>query len=435
MRQLVNHRSIAGAAVLTVALAAPPAAPAQSAAFEAPGLRAYVRQVLARNAGLRAAGARAGAAVERIAPAGALPDPTLSLGAMSVPVTSFDLDREPMTQVPTIALQQRFPFPGKQGALAGVARAESTLAQASRAVLETALAAAAARAYYDLASARTAFAIWRGRVTLAVQAIAVSRVRYETGAAPQTDLLRARLRRAELDEAGDALESALVAAAARADALRAGARDSIPAPLLVGPGRRASISPDPAFPADSALSRELDARNPRLGEARAEAERAAREARVAAIAARPDFTLGLQNGVRLGGREPFVSATVGLVIPLWASRKQSPAARAARLDAEAARERYRDLTTHLEGELSAETAELRAVAARINRMENEILPLADGAAASALARYRVGGVEFTAVLETQDELFRAELRLARLVADFGAARARLAALLGEEWYR
>jgi outer membrane protein TolC len=434
VKQLVNHRPLAGVVVLAVALAAPPATPAQSAAFEAPGLRAYVRQVLARNAGLRAADARAGAAAERIAPAGTLPDPTVSLGAMSVPVTSFDLDREPMTQVPTIALQQRFPFPGKQGALAGVARAESTLAQASRTVLETALASAAARAYYDLASARTALDIWRGRVTLADQAIAVSRVRYETGAAPQADLLRARLRRAELEEAGDALEAALVAAAARADALRAGADDSIPAPSLVGPGRRAAVSPDQALPADSAL-RELDTRNPRLREAREEVERGDRRARVAAIAARPDFTLTLQNGVRLGGREPFVSATVGISVPLWASRKQSPAARAARFDADAARERYRNLTARLEGELAAESAELGALATRIRRTENEILPLAEGAAASALAGYRVGGVEFTAVLETQDDVFRAELRLARLVADYGATRARLAALLGEEWYR
>jgi len=434
VKRLVNHWPLAGVAVLTVALAAPPAAPAQPAAFDAPGLRAYVRQVLARNAGLRATDARVGAAAELIAPAGALPDPTLSLGVMSVPVTSFDLDREPMTQVPIIALQQRFPFPGKQLAFAGVARAESTLAQTSHEVLEAALAAAAARAYYDLASARTALAIWRGRVTLAEQAIAVSRVRYETGSAPQTDLLRARLRRAELEEEGDALEAALVAAAARADALRAGTGDSIPAPPLVGLGRRAVISPDPAPPADSAL-RELDVRNPRLREAWQEVERADLQARVAAIAARPDFTVSLQNGVRLGGREPFVSVTVGIAVPVWASHKQSPAARAALLDTEAARERYSDLTARLEGELAAESAELRALAARIDLTENEILPLADGAAASALARYRVGGVEFTAVLDTQDDVFRAELRLARLVADYGAARARLAALLGEEWYR
>lgn len=49
-------------------------AAAQSAVFAAHGLRVYVREVLERNAGLRAADARVAAARERIAPAGALPD-------------------------------------------------------------------------------------------------------------------------------------------------------------------------------------------------------------------------------------------------------------------------------------------------------------------------------------------------------------------------
>ena len=44
-------------------------------------------------------------------------------------------------------------------------------------------------------------------------------------------------------------------------------------------------------------------------------------------------------------------------------------------------------------------------------------------------------MQFTTVLDTQDDLFRSELRLARLVADYGGSRARLATLIGEEWYQ
>jgi outer membrane protein TolC len=44
-------------------------------------------------------------------------------------------------------------------------------------------------------------------------------------------------------------------------------------------------------------------------------------------------------------------------------------------------------------------------------------------------------VEFSAVLDAQVDLFRAQLRLARLIADYGAGWGDLAALIGEEWYR
>lgn len=423
---------------VTAVVAAWPAAPlpAQERALEQGALRVYVQEVLEHNAGYRAAGLRVDAATERIAPAGALPDPLLTVGAMSVPVTSFSVSREPMTQVPLIALQQRFPFPGKQGALAGVARADRMVADEALGVTEASLAAAAARAYFDLAYARTAVAIWQGRLALADHAIAVSQVRYETGGAPQTDLLRARLRRAQLDEEGDALEAGVIAAAARADALRAGVGDSIRPPFLVGPGHRAALAIQAAaLPPDSMLVRQLREQSPALRVAAAEVERSEREARVFAIAARPDFMLSLQNGVRFGGREPFLTAMVGISVPLWAARKQSPAARAASLDAEGAGRRYDDLLARLEGELRAEAAVLRALAEQVRQSEAEILPLADGASASALQQYRVGAGGFTAVLDAQDDLFRAQLRFARLIADYGAARARLAALVGEEWYR
>jgi len=217
--------------LLILGWAASPVA-AQSAVFAAPGLRGYVSEVLEQNAGLRAARARVAAARERIAPAGALPDPMLTLGAMAVPVTSFDLDREPMTQFP-IMVQQRFPFPGKQGAATAVARADSVVADRSRVTVETSLVGAAVRAYYGLANARTALEVWRGRVSLADQAIAVAQVRYETGVGPQTDLLRARLRRAELDEVRRQLDATVVAAQARLDALRAGPAEPIPTPILI----------------------------------------------------------------------------------------------------------------------------------------------------------------------------------------------------------
>jgi cobalt-zinc-cadmium efflux system outer membrane protein len=416
-----------------MAAAVPSSGAAQSAVFEAPGLRDYVAQVLSRNAGLRAAESRVGAARERIAPAGALPDPMLTFGAMSMPVTSFDLDREAMTQFP-LMVQQRFPFPGKQAAATAVARADSAVTGGNRDVVETSLVATAVRAYYRLANARTALEVWRGRVALADQAIAVAQVRYETGVAPQTDFLRARLRRAELDEELRQLDAAVAAAEARLDALRAGPGASVLTPVLVSttavPGLRGDTTAS-----DTLLAQALLERNPALRTAAAEVNRAERTVRVFEVAGRPDFTVGLQAAQRFGDREPFVTGLVGMSIPLYAGRKQGPAADAARLEADAADQRYEDLVARLTGEVTAVAADLDGLRVRVLQTADEIIPLAEAASASALQRYQVGAIEFSAVLDAQDDLFRAQLRLARLITDYGAQWGDLAALIGEEWYR
>ena len=82
---------------------------AQSPVFQARGLREYIGDVLVSNAAYAAARAHLDAAGERIAPAGALPNPTLALGVMSLPVPSFDFTAERMTRIP-VGLEQHFPY-------------------------------------------------------------------------------------------------------------------------------------------------------------------------------------------------------------------------------------------------------------------------------------------------------------------------------------
>ncbi len=432
--QLPVHRLwLAGWATLTICSVHPSPTFAQSAALEIPGLRGYIEQVLRENAGLRASDARLGAAGQQIAPAGALPDPTVTVGAMSVPVTSFDVDREAMTQFP-ILFQQRFPFPGKRGAATRVARADSALASADRRLFEVRLAQTAVHAYFTLASARTALDIWRGRVALADQAIAIAQVRYATGVAPQTDILRARLRRAELVEQRMRLEAAVIGSESRLDALRAGQQGRVSTPQLISPATLSRVRGD-SMPSSAFLRQTLIRRSPGLRTAQAKIDRAQRAVDAFSIAGRPDFTVGLQGAARGGGREPFVTALVGISLPLYAGRKQRPVTEAARLTANAAQEEYHDLLTRLNTEVDVTVVDLTSLRDRVLLTADEILPLAEAASASALQRYKVGALEFSTVLTAQDDLFGAQLRLAQLLADYSTTWADLTALIGREWYR
>jgi outer membrane protein TolC len=176
-------------------------------------------------------------------------------------------------------------------------------------------------------------------------------------------------------------------------------------------------------------------RNPSLRVAAATVERAARQATLFEIAGRPDFMTSLQTGIRLGGREPFFTASIGIPLALWSGRKQTPLADAAIMDLTAAEEEYLDLSLLVTAEVRTRLADLEASRLRAQQITTESVPLATAAAASALQQYRAGAVDFTSVLETQDELFRVQLDLAQVVSRFGTQRAELAALTGEEWYR
>ncbi|MFQ5938161.1 MAG: TolC family protein [Acidiferrobacterales bacterium] len=406
-----------------------------SVMLSSPGLHGYVREVLDKNTGLDAAGSRLAASIERIGPAGALPNPIVTTGLIAVPAPSFDFTAERMTRVP-IGIRQYFPFPGKQSAAADVARADSAVSGSILNATQAGLVESAVAAFYHYAYASTALDVWTARVDLAEQATRLARSRYETGAVPQTDFLRAQLRRAQLEEERRHLEGLLASAEAQLDALRGGSADPVSAfPLLLPTGGVAvDVSVDSLAP-DTALARRLAVASPALLVAQAQVERADRSARVHAIAARPDFVVGLESGFRFGGNEPLVTALVGVSVPLWSSRNQAPAARAAVSDAEAASQHYHDVLTRLQGDLRSTVAELNALQDRIAQADNEIIPLASAASTSALQQYAVGTVQFTTVLDAQDDLFRAQLSLARLLVDYAGRRARLATLIGEEWYR
>ena len=407
----------------------------EASLLDEPGLREYTAQVLERNSALAAASSAGQAAVERIRPAGALPDPIVSFGMMSVPVPSFNFGREAMTQLP-IGILQAFPFPGKQSARTRVARGDSSIAATGVELTAAVLTAYAGRAYFQIAYARSALEVWRMRVQLADQAAGTAKTMYETARTTQADLLRATLEQARLKEAGHQLFAEVEVAVAEADALRGGPGESVNVPVLTDAGDPwvTAVIADARLDLDTLLSVLRDA-NPELRVAAARVERAAASAHLFSVAARPDFVVGLQTGVRFAGREPFLSAVVGVSVPLWAGRKQSPSAQAAELDLVVAEQLYEDLRARLEGELRVQISLLDALRERVAELKEVILPLAEAASSTTLQSYGVGALDLTAVLDVQDDLFQTHLQLIRLIADYGTQRVALAALVGEEWYR
>ncbi|MEK7875873.1 MAG: TolC family protein, partial [Pseudomonadota bacterium] len=123
MRETRAARNYLRAALLCIVAGMPLSAfPADSPALVesrsapqvATPLKALVSEALQNNPEIQAARKEREAAQHRVAPAGALDDPMLEAGIVSLPLESLSFRREDMT-MKMLGLSQKLPYPGKRG--------------------------------------------------------------------------------------------------------------------------------------------------------------------------------------------------------------------------------------------------------------------------------------------------------------------------------
>ena len=139
-------------------------------------------------------------ALQEIPPqAGALPDPTVGLNAMNLPVDSFSLDREPMTQL-QVTFSQAIPYPGNRRLLVDAAQHEAD-AGFSR-VEDTALTLAARvrTTWWRLFQQDRALQVVEQNQALMRDFIEIAQSKYRVGDGLQQDVLLAQLELSRLLE-------------------------------------------------------------------------------------------------------------------------------------------------------------------------------------------------------------------------------------------
>jgi outer membrane protein, heavy metal efflux system len=371
-------------------------------------------EAVAANPSLVASRATARAAAVGVRAAGGLPDPMLTAGVMDLTLPDFSFHQSEFTEV-DLELSQEFPWPGTLGARTRAARAEAHARDADAAANQRDVVVRTAELYYLLRYAVTARATLERQRALLATGVEISTTRYASTSAPQSDPLQARvaLARLDTDEADLAAEETELRAELRAIRNAPGS-DS----LSIQP-----IQPDEVLPAGVHPSRILLAPrpeslvwHPRVQARQAAVEAAEQSARVEALGGRPDFTFMTRYGARPLGAD-FFSAFVGIRIPLYAGRKQSRQAEAARAEADAARASLAEAEAALSAELRKTLAQVRAGEQRLRLLVERVVPSANASAEAALRGYRVGQVAFVTVLTAEDELYRARLDAARAAAD------------------
>ena len=385
-----------------------------------PRLRTAIERALAQNPEIGEMELRIEAARNRIPQARALPDPTLTIGAVNVPVPSLSFARDDMT-MKMASFEQKLPAPGKRRAAAAIADADVEIARAMHAEHVNRLVSEVVDSFFGIAEFDARLAIARRSLDRATRVSESARSRYRVGQGALPDPLLAAVEETKFRDRIRALEADRAVAAARFNTLQnRPATEEVPAIAL--------SSADRSIPDATAVRAAIE-KSPAILQAQAEVRRADRDLDRARLDRRPDLTFMTSYGERQR-RDDMVGATVGIDLPFFHAKRVS--ARVAEKQAElgAAKKRLESVRLGVSREVEEALIVLARDADRATLYRDTILTQDRTAAEASEQAYAVGKIDFQtyvrAVLAVDEDEAEAVLREAALPK----ARARLQAATG-----
>lgn len=388
-------------------------------------LREAARLAVERQPGLEAYDYAAAAAREAAVAEGEMPDPLVSLGAQSVPITGSDslsFTQEDMTMT-TIGVMQEMVRPEKRQAAANRMQAESEQWMLERAAQAREVARDAKLAWIDAYEAARQVVLYERLAEELSAERKVASQRISSGAAQATDVF-------QLDSMLAGINDRRIAA--RSGAQRARARlarwlgDAAFRPLPVALTHADSGSVEQMTSSEAVLEDhpQLAVRRKAIDVARFEADRARAERKA-------DWSWQVMYGHRQADRSDMVS--VQIAMPLQINRAQRQDRRVA--EKLALVERMRAMTIDRERELHADflavQADVEAARARLREYRERLAPAAQARLQSASAGYASGASSLATLWEARRAVVEADLQYAMIESEMLRAEARYAYLAGE----
>lgn len=354
------------------------------------GLSNYLTYAMLNQPQIEAAYFDWAAAVERITVERSRPDPRLV----------FSTDIKDVVEKVMLGLMQEFPGPGKLGARAAVASAESTAKyfQFETAVLRTAF--EVKRAYYRLHFLEDTLRIHRENLALLAELERIARAQNEAGRVTLQDVLRAQIEQdrlgtaiANLDDARQPLRAQFKGALG----LRPEQADP-PVPSRFEPSALA-VTPD------QLLATAL-ARNPRLRAMEAEVRMADAGIRLARKSKVPDYSLGVEVDVK--SSPAMVRPQAGVSLPIWRDKITAEIA-AAQNRKRAAEARLNNEQILLAVDFAEKLFTYRESERNLELLRQKLIPKAGQSLAVARAAYLAGQMDFFNLIDAERTLLSFQL--------------------------
>lgn len=356
-----------------------------------------------------------------------LPDPQLRFGLSNVPLDTYSLSQEPMTQM-IVGFQQMFPKgdslelkqqQSEWNANMEKARAEDARLQLQRDVRETFLSL-----YYQVEAGR----IIDSSRKLFAQLVDITEAQYASGRVNQQDVLRAELELSRLDD--------------RAITIR-GKEEEYRAMLMQWLGDNALQPVSTEFPPlpDVSDAADIDTRitqHPAIRIETAKIEASKKSAEISRQQYKPGWGLGLEYRKRFGenpdnsDRVDMMAAIVSIDVPLFAENRQDKRVAASEEKTSAARFARDDRLRKLRQVFDSNRAKLKRLNERHHKYETELIRAASSNAKAALKAYQSGVTEFTNLMRAHITELDIRLSDLRVRVDRALAKAQLIYVVGEE---
>jgi cobalt-zinc-cadmium efflux system outer membrane protein len=423
-------RGAPAAAQLAAAPAA--AAPADVAGAAPPDpnttLAGLVAELEAYNPRLQAARSDVDMRVARIAPAGALPDPTFSIGYMGGLTRPFFPSATTPNAYRQFGVSQDLPYPGKRALRTNIATTDADAERWTYEDTRRQLVAELKAAYFDYVFVDRSLAIVQKNKALLEEFRTIAETRFGVGKGTQQDVLKAQLEISLLLERLQTLERDRGTLQARINALLYRPPDTpLPATLSF-----AAVDPLP----DAARLQALVERNdPALRRDERLVDRGQQALALAKKDVLPDFAINVTSQKYTGGMPWMYGVDFMVKVPLYWQRKQRPMI----AEATAALERSRRMRENTLATVKAQVAEeyLAATTSKqlVDLFSDSVLPQAHLALESSLASYQVGTVDFLTMLTNFVTVLNYEVNYQEQAARYNQALARLEPLVGTELVR
>ena len=394
-------------------------------------LEMAVAEAQASNPGLAAIQERAKALAEIPSQVESLPDPTLSVNMMSLPLDSFSFTQEEMTQL-QIEITQALPYPGKlalhsQAATFDAGADASTIDEQRLQLIRD-----VKTVWWNLLYLDRALETVARNQTLLEQFVGIAETRYQVGQGLQQDILMAQLELSNLRDSAIRLQNMRDNEMARLNMLLG--RSSYQAIQI-----STSVSEYlPSLVDEAALQERAVSLRPELSAQRQRAEAARTRVDLAKKDYAPDFMVGAAYGLRNGDnadgsrRADFGSVMFSMNLPLYSGSKQDRAVD--QRNAEWMQQKYHlhDRRNQIVSEVRSAISDYQHAGEQVVLFQKEIIPQARQTVDAMLAGYQVGKVDFLDLVRSQTALYNYETQYWEALSSANQALARLVAAVGEE---
>ncbi|WP_177419624.1 TolC family protein [endosymbiont of Lamellibrachia barhami] len=390
-----------------------------------------VSLALQGNPGLAEIEARAEAAAQRPSQVGALPDPVLSFNVANLPLDSFDLTQEAMTQF-QVGISQKLPWSGKLELRAEAARLAALGKQDKAREARLKLARDVKRSWWNLFYLDRALATVEDNQSRLRSFVQVVQVKYRVGEGLQQDVLLAQVELSGQLERAIRLQGMRRSEAARLQALMAHPGGSSVELEPINPLELADLEG-----ADAWLQQALVER-PLLSMKQHSLDASDRRLELARKGSYPDFTLKGAYGLR-GGNNPdgssrsdFLSIGVSLNLPIYQGNKQDREVDQRNSERMEARYALDDARREIREQVERALADYEQGREQARLLRKGIIPQTEQAVASMLAGYQVDKVDFLTLVRTQIKLNNFRIAYWKALSQAKQAEARLLAAVGGE---